>query len=571
MTIVAREHQEFIDSFNSIKAEIEKANKDGLDTQLPKGKLREAAIAFKSKDLETASKMILECRSELDAVLRGQTVVEIMNMGQCLIDTADELGIDTIEAKKGMETVKKHLDNREYMEALQIATKTAGSVDAHCKREVQALLEKVNPQILKAKTNEIDVITVEALYQKAKESQRKHQYDKAARYATRCFDELQEISDMSQRAANIIRLAEGNVLQAKFFGAKVGPVQMILDEAYFELKNGQYDTSIKLGKECIKMVTQAKENVVWDTVISFQSIIDERKNGGADTAKAKKLVEDAKRTLKERDYTAALEHLMASESETGRTEWQEKMLTDLIAGMDALIKEAENRGIEIKNAQKFFRKALTAVNHGSHAKALESVVESGFELSEAQEMFVKAKTFLLAAGARLEDANSSHSGIERIREAHKSAESAFSEKDYEAAIRITKEIIAEVKQATATDLLQPIRECEELIENARDMNLDVTRACAIIDEARFALEEEQYSKVKPFTQNCKKVLEREMSGTLFKTLYDLKGILSSSKGNGVDITEAGEMLKRAEEHLENREYPKAAKLFVEVRKRLDNN
>lgn len=562
--------KELIESIKSLKAEIEKARKEGMDTSSPKEKLRMAARDFQSKDYEAASKKIVECQDELDALHRSQTVREIMNMGQSLIEMAGNLGIDTTDTEKGMESVEKHLEDREYIEALQVATKTAGSVDALCKKNIEALFFRLNPMIMEAKANEIDVITVEALYQKAKEYHRKHQYDKAARYASRCFEEIHEIEDKSQRAASIIKLAEGNVLQAKFFGAKVAPVQMMLDEAYYELKNGQYETSIKLGKECIKMANQAKENVVWDTVISFQKIIDELNSEGIDVSRAKNLIGEAMKTLKDKDYTAALELLMQSESETGKTEWQEKMLKELITGMEALIKEAEKRGIAIKQAQRFHRKAESAVNDRQYVQALESVIESGFELSESQEMFVKAKTFLFAAGARIEDANSSHPGIGRIKEAYKSAEFAFTEKDYEAAIGISKEIITDVKQATASDLLLPIREVEQLIDEARALDLDVTRACAIVDEARFALEEEQYSKVKPFTQNCKKVIEREMSCVLYKELYNLKTNLGNAKGNGVDVSEAEALLEEAEESLENKEYPIAAQLCQEVKEMVAN-
>jgi tetratricopeptide (TPR) repeat protein len=570
MTNVEQEHQELMESFNSLKTAIKNAHKEGMDVSFPKEKLRMVASALKAKDYDAASKKIVECQDELDVLHRSQTVRDIMNMGDCLIKTAENLGIDTSEAEKGMEIVKKHLEDRAYMEALQVATKTAGTVDALCKKNVEALFFRLDPMIMEAKANEIDVITVEALYQKAKEYQRKHQYDKAARYAKRCFDEIQEIEDKSQRAASIIRLAEGNVLQAKFFGAKVGSVQMILDEAYYELKSGQYDTSIKLGKECIKMANQAKENVVWDTVISFQAIIDQMKNEGVDTSTAKKLVEDAMKTLKDMDNTTALELLMQSESETGKTEWQEKMLKELITGMEALIKEAEKRGIAIKHAQRFHRKAESAVNNRQYAHALESIIESGFELSEAQEMFVKAKTFLFAAEARISEANSSHACLEENRELRKSAGSAFSERDYEAAIKISKEIIANVKQATASDLLLPIRECEQLIEKARTLGLDVTRARTIVDEARFALEEGLYSKVKPFTQNCKKVIEREMSSVLYKELFNLKTNLGNAKGNGVDISEAEALLEEAEESLENKEYPIAAQLCQEVKEMVAN-
>jgi hypothetical protein len=570
MTHVEQEYQELMESFNSLKTEITKAHNEGMDVSFPKEKLRLAASAIKARDYKAASKRIVECQDEIDVLHRSQTVKDIMNMGDCLIKTAGNLGIDTSEAEKGMETVKRHLEDRDYMGALQVATKTAGMVDALCKENVDALFFRLNPMIMEARANEIDVITVEVLHQRAKEYERKHQYDKATRYANRCFDEIQEIEDKSQRAASIIKLAEGNILQAKFFGAKVAPVQMMLDEAYYELKNGQYDTSIKLGKECIKMANQAKENVVWDTVISFQAIIDEMKNEGNDTSTAKKLVEDAMKTLKDMDNTTALELLMQSESETGKTEWQEKMLKELITGMEALISEAEKRGIAIKQAQRFHRKAETAVNNGQFALALESIIESGFELSEAQEMFVKAKTFLFAAEARINEANSSHDGLEENRELRKSAESAFSERDYESAIRISKEIIANVKQATASDLLLPIRECEQLIEKARNLGLDVTRACAIVDEARFALEEGLYSKVKPFTQNCRKVIEREMSGVLYKKLYYLKTNLGNAKGNGVDISEAEALLEEAEESLENKEYPIAAQLCQEVKEMVAN-
>ena len=66
MRNVDKDKQAIFEGIQSLKAEIEKAHREGADTSSSREKLKMAASAYRSKDYETASKRLVECRDELD-------------------------------------------------------------------------------------------------------------------------------------------------------------------------------------------------------------------------------------------------------------------------------------------------------------------------------------------------------------------------------------------------------------------------------------------------------------------------------------------------------------------------
>jgi hypothetical protein len=174
-----------------------------------------------------------------------------------------------------------------------------------------------------------------------------------------------------------------------------------------------------------------------------------------------------------------------------------------------------------------------------------------------------------AAQARVNESDNIGVGVEKAKELLNTAKEAFDKKDYSTAIKYAKETIRDAKHSYEDHLYQPIKNCEELIATAQDLGVDVTRANNMLSEAKAALEEEAFSQVALFSQKCKRLIEREITKTLFEKLSQAKTKVNEAKGKGVDIAEAVVLLNIGESSLENKDYVEAASNFHKFEEALE--
>ncbi|UCE37649.1 MAG: hypothetical protein JSW00_19755 [Thermoplasmata archaeon] len=560
------EHEELTATIIALKSKIEEATKHDIDMSSPMKKLVEAEKSLSAGSFKAVSDLVEECTNEVTQLTLVHSINEKMEFGKECIEIAKNLEMDTSDAELQLKKTVIYMNNEQFENALNSAQKTAERAEELCNVKISDMLSNAYSMIIEAKKIGLDVLTVEVLYQKAEEALELHRYEKAAKYASHSLGEIEEIRDESQRTANIINLAGNYIQEAESLKADVSEARKLLEKAFSELKNNEYLASIELGKKCIRLAKKAKELKVSEAISSFQSIINKSKSEGMDVSKAEKLLEEARIALADEDYNEALRLAMQSESEVEKVDLQKKMAAEIIAVTAAKLKEAEKKGIGADNVRKLLIKAATALKNLEYVKALEFALESGIVLSETTEEYERASTTLHAALARVNESDDVGVDVKKARELYGVAKKAFEEKKFTTSMKFAKETIREAKRSYVGHLSIPIENCEQLIKTASELGVNVTRANNMLDEAKAALEEESYAQVAVFTENCKRLIEREITKNLFEKLSSAKARLTKAKKKGMDLTEVMAILKSGESHLESKEYLDAAKY---IRKLMD--
>jgi hypothetical protein len=260
---------------------------------------------------------------------------------------------------------------------------------------------------------------------------------------------------------------------------------------------------------------------------------------------------------------------MLSESEVEKVDLQKKMAAEIIAVTAAKLKEAEKKGLEADGVRKLLIKSATALKNNEYVTALEHALESGIVLSETTEEYERASTTLHAARARLNESDEIGVDVKKGKELFQTAKQAFDEKKFSTSIKYAKETIREAKRLYVGHLSTPIGSCEQLISTASELGVNVTRANNMLNEAKAALEEESYSQVAVFTENCKRLIEREITRNLFEKLSSARAKIAKAQDKGVDLTEVTAIMKSGESHLESKEYLNAAKYIQKLMKQMD--
>jgi len=560
-------YKEFSEVIIQLKSQLDEAKKNGVDISVPIKKLEVAEKALVAGDFKTVSGLVDEIKTEIHKDTIVHSINDRISHSREWIDIAKNLEVDTSDAELQLKKTIIYLNNGQLENALDSANKTAEISEELINTKISDMLSSAYSMIIEAKKIGLDVLTVEVLYQKAEEALELHRYDKAARYANQSLQEIEEIRDESQRTANIIHLAGNYIQEAENIKADVSEAKRLLERAFSELKNNEYLASIELGKKCIRLAKKAKEDKVLESIELFQSIIDKSKKEGMNVSKAESLLEEARIALEDEDYKEALRLAMISESEVEKVDLQKKMAAEIIAVTAAKLKEAEKKGIAAESVRSLLINAATALKNNEYINALEYAMESGLELSEKSEEYERASTTLHAALARVNESADIGVDVSRAKELLDTANKAFADRKYSTAIKFAKETIREAKRSYVDNLSKPINSCEQLINTAMGLDVDVMRAKNMLNEARAALEEESYSQVAFFTENCKRLVEREISRNLFEKLSSARAKLEKAKSKGIDLTDVMALLESGESSLESKEYLNAAKY---LQKFMDN-
>jgi tetratricopeptide (TPR) repeat protein len=558
------EHDELSGALVDLKLRIEEAAKQDIDVSSCQNKLEKAEQALASSHFDNVTGLVEECKSEITQLTITHSIQEKMDLGKKCIEIAKSLDMDTSEMELQLKKTVIYMNKSQFENALNSATITSEKAEELCNVKISDLLSNAYSMIIEAKKIGLDVLTVEVLYQKAEEALELRRYEKAAKYATQSLGEIEEIRDESQRTANIINLAGNYIQEAENIKADVSEAKKLLDKAFSELKNNEYLASIELGKKCIRIAKKAKEMKVSEAISSFQSIIEKSKRDGVDVSKAETLLEESKFALADEDYNEALRLAMQSESEVERVDLQKKMAAEIIAVTAAKLKEAEKKGIQADSVRKLLIKAATFLKNHDYVKALESALESGMVLSESTEEYERASTTLQAAQARVNESGDIGVDVKKAKELLDTAKSAFEEKNFTTSIKFAKETIKDAKRSYVGHLSIPIENCERLIKTAGDLGVNVMRANNMLNEAKAALEEESYAQVAVFTENCKRLIERDITRNMFEKLSLAKAKLASDEKKGEDIAEVTAILKSGESYLEGKEYINAAKYIQKL-------
>jgi tetratricopeptide (TPR) repeat protein len=562
-------HADLSGSLGSVKAQLEDASKKGIDVSGVSKKLNIAEKALKASKFDVVTKNLDEIKTEMENESTIYSIKEKLAVSKDCIAIAKSLDLNTSEVELGHKKAVIFMNNGQMENAMKSAVKSAESAEELCNLKISEMLSTAYSMIIEAKKIGLDVLTVEVLYQKAEEALALHKYEKAAKYSSQSLDEIEEIRDESQRSANIIHLAGNYIQEAENIKADVTEAKKLLEKAFSELKNNEYMVSIELGKKCIRSAKLAKEKKVSDAIDLFRSLIEKSKGEGVDVSSAEKLLEDANLALADEDYSEALRLAMLSENEIEKVDLQKKMAVEIISVTAAKLKDAEKKGIAVEDVRKQLMEAANALKSNDYIKALENALESGMSLTEATEEYERSLSTLHAAQARLNESGNIGVEVDKASELLETAKEAFDKKDYGTSMKFAKETIKDAKRSYQSHLYKPIQICEELIDTAEELGVDVTRANNMLSEAKAALEEEAYSQVALFSEKCKRLVEREITKSLFEILSTSKAKLSAAKSNGVDVSEAAVMLKIGESSLEAKNYVEAASNFRKFKETLE--
>ncbi|MEM3342204.1 MAG: hypothetical protein QW728_05885, partial [Thermoplasmata archaeon] len=268
---------------------------------------------------------------------------------------------------------------------------------------------------------------------------------------------------------------------------------------------------------------------------------------------------------------------------------------EAVSKANSAVEGAKAEGAVVKDAEKLFEDAVTAMSAYEYVKAAELAAKSKQSAEMVMKSFTEARTTIKKAREELEITKRIGADISRVEDALAKAELAMEDCDYEGANESAKNAIALAREVTEIyrKTIDIISRANEMVEDLIKRNIRTKKASELIAQAREAMRTDiiertaDYDKATQLANEAISVMEED--STLYKEVElkrkRLEEQIAASKKEGIFVApvetlydsilklmseekyeEAGEKIEAA-----NRLNETQRRLFTEANESLDKN
>jgi uncharacterized membrane protein (DUF106 family) len=312
----------------------------------------------------------------------------------------------------------------------------------------------------------------------------------------------------------------------------------------------------------IKQTESEKERKIEDHFTELETRINEVKDSGIRSDRARELLSQARQNVLEKKYNRATEIITEANEHLDHKAQTHDRITGLIKQAETMINNADKKGIKTDDAEKSLKFARKAINRSDETSAIYYAKQSQRQIKEARKLHKEADIALSSAKALMYDLKDLDT--EEADRIFESAKTAMDTKDYLSVIKQTK-----ATKQKAEDISYIYKEAEEAVNNAktslgniRHLDLDVPEASDLFDKANNALNENMYKEAKDLADQCNDLIktEREKFQNAQESVSFAKLVISNAISFGASVPEAEKIVANAEMALAGKNYDKAIEL-----------
>ena len=215
--------------------------------------------------------------------------------------------------------------------------------------------------------------------------------------------------------------------------------------------------------------------------------------------------------------------------------------------VEEAIKSAEASDIETANANKFFTEAHTAFEEKNYKDALSLVTQANEQIKkdfrEGIQSILNSANELMEMSLAIDADNSGGKAL--MEEARKS----MNEEDFEKAITFAKQGWEVFEKIAQEHLSESFSNAQSMIVLARNSGEDVTNSEALLEDARKAIEAQEYGVASSRLKECLESVGSGLSTQIDELLDEAKGYQITAREMGADVARIEELVQRTEEEI----------------------
>jgi tetratricopeptide (TPR) repeat protein len=480
---------------------------------------------------------------------------------------AKKLGIDISDMREALKRAKLAFSEEKFEKTFKESesAKVAAERQIKLHKEAYDTITQAAAMVAEAKKNKAEVRQVMAILTSAKSMFEHFDYENAKTEAEKAIEETRKVVMLYTSADKLATVKTHITLLESLGGVELEELKGRVQEAKDSLKRKDYEKALSLSEDAEEKASNLLESGVANLVSSAESAIMDATDVGIDVTSQSKELEQARKDMKEKRFEAAIQLSRKSMKEVERIkELSQRAAVEIKLAQGAL-NEGETLHADMSRAKDLLNGALSELKSSKYEKAIELASESTGEARRSVETFVSET--IKSVQVAIEKAKMDGTTIDTAQKLMKQAQEAFEKKDFKTALGLSMKGEGELEKVGLQQEMaeKAITTAETKLREAKDIGMHSSKAVSLLNEAKNEVKEGQY--VKALEHAIQSGDEIHAIGEEFREAVDTLGLLETqievATRIKAEISIAKKMLADAEGAKADHDYRTATEIAKE--------
>jgi len=554
---VLRVHQSTYNLISSAAALVAEAKKRDVDVSKVIEMLLEAKKAFEKYDYGRAIDLANRSKAETEKLMILYTAAQRIISSRENLDIASSLGIDTGGFQETLNRAKDAMKNKKYEDALELSERCEKGVTGLIRDKLSSILSANQSLISEGKEAGMDFSVLEEKVRKATDLMAEARWKEAIELAVSVRNELETMRKKSEEASIALKKAQDILSELEALNVEATNALKLFERANRLFKNWSYDEAIDLANKCTEEAEKERHESISAAIASFEKAVVKAKEDGINTRSAEELLGQAKELFRMRNYQQALALAMQSESEIEKVGLQQEMASKAMMTVERRLKSFE---IPLPDVEKLIGEGRKSFEEGDYVKALDIAIRSGDELNRKREQYEEALEAKASADRITKLARLIGADASKLEKMFEEGANALQGGELEFSRNAFQQCLEWGMGVCKSHLTNLLSKSKERMEVCRKLDIDTDSINQKISEAKAQLDEENFEKAYELLKDASNSAQKALNDRVSQALSHSEEAVSHAKRIGADVSESEELLKEGRQALAEQQYEKAFRL-----------
>ena len=521
----------------------------------------------------------------MEAQQKREQALDEINKTKSAIDNIRQLDPSVEKLDELTEKAGNELKADNYDSAVKIAKQAEEEAvrvkkDYEASKEASALIFSVASVIAKIKSSGVKIPKSEVSIERAQSELNKNNFEKAKKLAKEAKRIASERKEFYEKALKSVSSASDVIKDAKSAKINVSSAEGLLNNAKSLLDEGKYEEAFEFSKQAKEPALGLKREYdvykeAFDLISSTKSEITAINGSGVKTPKSDELIEQAKSELNNNKFERAKE--LANEARSIASERKEscERALDSLSSTTKMINDAKSKEINVSRAEELLNNARSSLDERKYKEAFElskQAEEEALRLKREHEAYIEISNFISSIESEITEIERSGVKISKSDDLVEEVKAELSNNNFERAKELANEAksIALEKKESYEKALDSISSTTEVINDAKRVEIGVSSAEELLNNAKNSLDEGKYEDAFEFSKQAEEeALRAKKTHEAYRETSDFISSSESEimvvRNSGVKTSEFDELIERAKSELSNNNFVRAGELAREAK------
>ncbi len=363
-------------------------------------------------------------------------------------------------------------------------------------------------------------------------------------------EKAKEATKNRQSAEEELQAAQSAMELAKVSDINISEATELYQQATAAFDDKEYKNALSLAIRSKEVTNQQFSDHSMKIVDSTAKLLELVQGFGKPSEKAAALLEEAKKIVLENEFEKAID--LSKQCWEDLEKVVHEHLSDEFSTAQSMIVLARNSGEDMTSAEGLLENAREYMNNQDYSAALDNLKQciSGLNTgiqTQIDEMMDEGRGFLISAKELDADVTKIEELLAKIEEELKNSE-------FEKALSTSRLCKSEAEKTLSISISASIEDRLVDIEKAETINADTDKGHEIINKAKNALKNGNYSEALTALKDSAEEIQNTQFQRVLKTISQSRSKFMKAKKYKADLSEAIDYLNRAREALKEGDF-----------------